>query len=116
MKAFRTASFAAILAVCGGSASAGPVTDAVHFAPSPSDFTRGFLRFLEAVNERGKGVVRLEVRSGPEVVPGPQIGTAPEAGLVDMIQRPAGLYLERVPEGEGFAGTSFPPMEARAVP
>jgi TRAP-type C4-dicarboxylate transport system substrate-binding protein len=113
MKAFRSATFAAILAVFGGAASAEQVITAVHFAPGPSDFTQEFLRFVEAVNERGKGVVRIDVRGGPEVVPNPQLGTAQQSGLVDMLHAPAGLYLELVPEGEVLAASSLPPMEAR---
>jgi TRAP-type C4-dicarboxylate transport system substrate-binding protein len=113
MKAFRTATFAAIFAAFGGAASAEQVITAVHFAPGPSDFTQEFLRYVEAVNERGKGVVRIDVRGGPEVVPNPQLGTTQQSGLIDMIHTPAGLYLELVPEGEVLSASSLPPMEAR---
>lgn len=113
MKSLRYAAFAAMLSVCGQTALAEDVINAVHFAPGPSDFTQEFLRFVDAVNERGKGVVRIDVKGGPEVIPNPQLGTAQQNGLIDMIHTPAGLYLEIVPEGEVLAASSLPPAEAR---
>lgn len=105
---------AALLAVGAQSATAEDVINAVHFAPAPSDFTQEFLKFVEAVNERGEGVVRIDVRGGPEVIPNPQLGTAQQSGLIDMLHTPAGLYLEIVPEGEAFAASTIAPSELRA--
>jgi TRAP-type C4-dicarboxylate transport system substrate-binding protein len=110
----RPAALAAVLAFGGHAATAEDVINAVHFAPAPSDFTQEFLRFVEAVNERGQGVVRIDVKGGPEVIPNPQLGTAQQSGLIDMLHTPAGLYLELVPEGEVLAASSLPPAEARA--
>ncbi|MFN3938858.1 MAG: hypothetical protein ACK4KW_14940 [Gemmobacter sp.] len=91
MRIFRAAALAATFGLSGGAALAEDVINAVHFAPGPSDFTQEFLRFVEAVNERGKGVVRIDVRGGPEVIPNPQLGTAQQSGLIDMLHTPAGL-------------------------
>lgn len=113
MRKLKVAAFAAVLSAFGGVASAQDVINAVHFAPTPSDFTQEFLRFVEAVNERGEGVVRIDVRGGPEVIPNPQLGTAQQAGLIDMIHTPAGLYLELVPEGEVLSASTLSPMDAR---
>jgi len=113
MKHLRITALAALLAVLGTAAKAEDVINAVHFAPAPSDFTQEFLRFVEAVNERGKGVVRIDVKGGPEVIPNPQLGTAQQSGLIDMLHTPAGLYLEIVPEGEVLSASSLPPAEAR---
>lgn len=114
MKTLRSAALAALLAVGAQSATAEDVINAVHFAPAPSDFTQEFLKFVEAVNERGEGVVRIDVRGGPEVIPNPQLGTAQQSGLIDMLHTPAGLYLEIVPEGEAFAASTIAPSELRA--
>jgi TRAP-type C4-dicarboxylate transport system substrate-binding protein len=113
MRSLRSVAVAALMAVWGQTALAEDVINAVHFAPGPSDFTKEFLRFVEAVNERGKGVVRIDVKGGPEIIPNPQLGTAQQSGLIDMIHTPAGLYLEIVPEGEVLAASSLPPAEAR---
>lgn len=113
MKTLRSAALAALLAVGGQTALAQDVINAVHFAPGPSDFTQEFLRFVDAVNERGEGVVRIDVRGGPEVIPNPQLGTAQQNGLIDMLHTPAGLYLEIVPEGEVLSASTLPPADAR---
>lgn len=113
MKYLRSAALAAILALYGQTAAAEDVINAVHFAPAPSDFTQEFLGFVAAVNERGKGIVRIDVKGGPEVIPNPQLGTAQQSGLIDMLHTPAGLYLELVPEGEVLAASSVTPAEAR---
>lgn len=113
MNKLKSVAFAAMLSVFGTAATAEDVINAVHFAPGPSDFTKEFMGFVAAVNERGKGVVRIDVKGGPEVIPNPQLGTAQQSGLIDMIHTPAGLYLELVPEGEVLAASSLPPMDAR---
>jgi TRAP-type C4-dicarboxylate transport system substrate-binding protein len=113
MNALKSVAFAAFTSVFATAAIAEDVINAVHFTPVTTDFTKEFLSFVEAVNERGKGVVRIDVKGGPEVIPNPQLGTAQQSGLIDMIQTPAGLYLELVPEGEVLSAASITPAEAR---
>jgi TRAP-type transport system periplasmic protein len=113
MNKLKSVAFAALMAMAGNAAYAEDVINAVHFAPGPSDFTKEFMGFVAAVNERGKGVVRIDVKGGPEVIPNPQLGTAQQSGLIDMIHTPAGLYLELVPEGEVLSASTLPPAEAR---
>lgn len=113
MKFMRSAALAATLAFAAQSAAAEDVINALHFTPASTDFSQEFLRFVEEVNTRGEGIVRIDVRGGPEVIPSTQLGTAQETGLIDMIHNPAGLYLEMVPEGEVLSAGSVTPMEAR---
>ena len=113
MKFLYSAALAATLALTAQTAVAEDVINAVHFTPASTDFSQEFLRFVEAVNTRGEGIVRIDVRGGPEVIPSPQLGTAQQSGLIDMIHNPAGLYLELVPEGEVLSAGSVSPMEAR---
>ncbi len=114
MKFLKPAAFAAMMAVFGTAATAEDVINAVHFTPSQNGFAQSFFRFVEKLNARGKGVVQINVRGGPEVVPNPQLGTAQQSGLIDMINTPAGLYLELVPEGEAFSASTLAPWEHRA--
>lgn len=98
-----------------GRASAQEVTlNAVHFTPAQVSYAKSFLAFVAKVNERGKGIVQIKVRGGPEILPLGQLGDAQKSGLVDMINCPAGPYLNLVPEGEVFAATSKTPAELRA--
>lgn len=96
-----------------GAAQAEDVINAVHFTPAQNGYAKSFLKFVEKVNEKGKGVVKIVVRGGPEVIPYPQLGTAQKSGLIDMINAPAGAYLEMVPEGEVFSASTLTPWEAR---
>ncbi len=106
--------FAGLVAVIAGSAAAQEVVlNAVHFTPTQNGYAQSFLRFVEKVNERGKGVVQIQVRGGPEVIPPNQQGAAQKNGLIDMINCPPGLYLELVPEGEVFSSSTKSPQEIR---
>lgn len=113
MNKLKSVAFAAMLSVFGTAATAEDVINAVHFTPVTTDMTKEFLAYVDAVNTRGKGIVRIDVKGGPEVIPNPQLGTAQQSGLIDMIHTPAGLYLELVPEGEVLAASNLPPAEAR---
>lgn len=87
--------------------------NAVHFTPAQVSYARSFLKYVDKVNQRGKGVVQIRVRGGPEVVPFTQLGEAVKNGVVDMVNCPAGPMLNLVPEGEVFSATSRKPWELR---
>ena len=116
MQFFSKTCVAAILLLAAGvPAMAEEVTiNAVHFTPAQNSYAKSFLRYVELVNTRGKGVVRIQVRGGPEVVPPLQLGEAQKNGLIDMINAAPGLYLNIVPEGEVFSATAKKPWELRA--
>jgi TRAP-type C4-dicarboxylate transport system substrate-binding protein len=96
-------------------ASAQEVTiNAVHFTPAQVSYAKSFLKFVDTVNQRGKGIIQIKVRGGPEIMPLAQLGEAQKSGLIDMINCPAGPYLNLVPEGEVFAATTKKPWELRA--
>lgn len=109
-KALALISFIGTLA---GTAHAEDIINAVHFTPAQNGYAKSFLKFVDMVNEKGKGVVKIVVRGGPEVIPYPQLGTAQKSGLIDMINAPAGAYLEMVPEGEVFSASTITPWDAR---
>lgn len=88
--------------------------NAVHFTPAQVGYAKSFLTYVAKVNERGKGVVQIKVRGGPEIMPLGQLGEAQKNGVIDMVNCPAGPYLNLVPEGEVFAATTKKPWELRA--
>lgn len=90
------------------------VINAVHFTPAQNSYAQSFLKYVNLVNARGKGVVQIQVRGGPEVMPPLQLGEAQKNGLIDMINAAPGLYLNIVPEGEVFSATSKKPWDLRA--
>ncbi|WP_167784610.1 TRAP transporter substrate-binding protein DctP [Ramlibacter rhizophilus] len=89
------------------------VINAVHFTPAQNGYAKSFLKYVDLVNTRGKGVVRIQVRGGPEVMPVMQLGEAQKNGLIDMLDAPPGFYLNLIPEGEVFSATRKKPWELR---
>ncbi len=116
MRFFKAIAFATLMSgLAGAAAQAEDVINAVHFTPAQNGYAKSFLKFVEKVNEKGKGVVKINVRGGPEVIPYPQLGTAQKSGLIDMLNAPAGAYLEMVPEGEVFSASTLTPWDARST-
>lgn len=116
MKLFLTRSIAAVAMACAAlpALAQEAVINAVHFTPAQNSYAKSFLKYVEAVNEKGKGVVRIQVRGGPEVMPPLQLGEAQKNGVIDMVNAAPGLYLNIVPEGEVFSATSKKPWDLRA--
>jgi TRAP-type C4-dicarboxylate transport system substrate-binding protein len=100
--------------VLGSSPSgAEEVLKAVTAFPKPLDFTQSFLRYVETVNAAGKGVVRIQVMGGPEVIPPPEQGDAVRRGVVDMQYGPGTYYLGTVPEVDAMVGSNRTAVETR---
>ena len=116
MTSLLTRSAAVLALLCSALAAMADeaVINAVHFTPAQNSYAKSFQKFVDLVNERGKGVVRIQVRGGPEVMPPLQLGEAQKSGLIDMLDAAPGLYLNLVPEGEVFSATSKKPWELRA--
>jgi TRAP-type C4-dicarboxylate transport system substrate-binding protein len=88
--------------------------NAVFFTPAQVSYAKSFMNYVTKVNQRGKGVIQIKVRGGPEIMPLGQLGEAQKNGVIDMINCPAGPYLNLVPEGEVFSATTKKPWELRA--
>ncbi|WP_158243142.1 TRAP transporter substrate-binding protein DctP [Acidimangrovimonas sediminis] len=108
------AALSGLVALGGPALAAEQTINAVTFVPAQNSFAVSFMKFVKEVNEKGKGIVHINVRGGPEVIPSGQQGDAQKSGLIDMIETPAGLYLNLVPEGEAFAASTKSPEAVRA--
>lgn len=106
---------ATLMAVSASAAAAEDLIRAVTFTPAQVSFSRNFMDFVDLVNERGEGVVQIQVIGGPETIPQERMGEAQKNGIADMFLLPAGLYLNLIPEGEAFAGSNINPMDLRAA-
>jgi TRAP-type transport system periplasmic protein len=86
---------------------------AVHaFSPSLI-YTQSFLDFVKKVNERGAGVVQIDVRGGPEVIGLPQQPDAVRNGVVDMAYTAASFYAGSVPERDALVASNANAIHAR---
>ena len=115
---FRVIAAAAIGSVALGHTGpllAGEVTlKAVTFLPKQVIYTKSFMKFVDKVNERGEGMVKIRVLGGPEVTPQRELGQALKNGLVDMVNIAPGLFLNIMPEGDAIAGSNVSAPEQRA--
>ncbi|MDQ1849798.1 TRAP transporter substrate-binding protein DctP [Gemmobacter fulvus] len=104
----------AVGALSGTAALAEDVLRSLTAFPSSDNTTQFYSRFAEAVNERGEGVVRIDVVGGPEIVPGMQQIEAVGRGVIDMTFGPISYALGSMPEADAWVGSDLEPTVSRA--
>ena len=106
---------AAGLAIGGsGSSRAETVLKAVAAFPKTNAQTISFLKFIDYVNGKDKGILHIDYLGGPEVTPAKTQPIALRNGLFDLLFGPPAYYLGLFPEGDAMDGLKSPP-ESRAV-
>ncbi|MBM4195796.1 MAG: hypothetical protein FJ197_01675 [Gammaproteobacteria bacterium] len=80
---------------------------------SRQNFTADFLRYVDAVNAAGRGVVRIDFLGGPEVIPEQQMLYALRRGAIDMVFGGMTYFLGQLPEGDAIYGATISPEQAR---
>ena len=110
----KLAGAAAALAMTATSAMAQDKVSAVHAFPDFLIYTKTFLAMVDEINERGKGIVQIEVRGGPEAIGMFQQPAAVRDGIVDMVHTPGSFYGANVPEIDAMVAATVTPLEARA--
>jgi TRAP-type C4-dicarboxylate transport system substrate-binding protein len=100
-------------ALVAAPAAAEDVLTAVHAFPKTLIYTESFLEFVDKVNERGEGVVRIEVRGGPEAIGMFQQPEAVRNGVVDMAYTPGSFYAGMLPEKDALVASNITAAEAR---
>jgi TRAP-type C4-dicarboxylate transport system substrate-binding protein len=95
----------AALAVIGqsGVAAAQEITlrGVTSFAEKTT-YSRGFERFIERVNEAGKGVIRINYIGGPKAMPPFEVGNALKNGVVDIANVTGAFYTNVMPEADAW--------------
>lgn len=87
---------------------------AVHAFPPFLVYTKTFLAMVEDINAKGKGVLEITVRGGPEAIGMFQQPNAVSTGVVDMVHTPGSFYGAEVPEIDAMVGAGKTPLEVRA--
>lgn len=108
--------FGGILATTAlaGGAYAQETLTAVHAFPESLIYTKSFLEFVDKVNTAGEGVVRIDVRGGPEAIGMFQQPDAVRAGVVDMVYTPGSFYAGALPEKDALVTSNKVAAEVRA--
>lgn len=77
-------------------------------------FTKDFVEnFVEPLNERGKGVIKVNLVGGPEVTPPGNSGKALERGIFDMLFGPVSYFQDIAPEATALQGSTLTPAQMR---
>jgi len=72
-----------------------------------------FERFVEKVNEEGKGLVRINLIGGPSAIPPFEVGNSLMSGVIDMGYVTSAFYSNLLPEGAALRLTERPMEELR---
>jgi TRAP-type C4-dicarboxylate transport system substrate-binding protein len=78
------------------------------------NFTALFMKYVDAVNQAGKGVVQIKFLGGPEVIPQRQMLYALRRGVIDLAFGGITYYRGVLPEGDAMFAATINPMQARA--
>ena len=113
MKVQLLAGLVAGATMIGATAKATETISAVHAFPETLIYTKSFLSFVDKVNEAGEGVVKIEVRGGPEAIGMFQQPDAVRDGIVDMVYTPGSFYGGSLPEKDAMVASNLTAIETR---
>ncbi|MBM3527701.1 MAG: ABC transporter substrate-binding protein [Alphaproteobacteria bacterium] len=109
-----TAMAAAALMMSAAAAQAQEVTlRAVSSFAEKTQFSKNFERFIDRVNETGKGQVKINYIGGPRAMPPFEVGNAVRTKVVDIANVTGAFYTNLMPEADGFKLVSKPMSEQR---
>ena len=100
-------------ALFASAANAQDTITAVHAFPKTLIYTKSFLSFVDKVNDAGKGVVKIDVRGGPEAIGMFQQPDAVRDGVVDMVYTPGSFYGGALPEKDAMVASNLTAVETR---
>jgi TRAP-type C4-dicarboxylate transport system substrate-binding protein len=86
---------------------------AVSSFAEKTQFSRNFERFIDRVNETGKGQVKINYIGGPRAMPPFEVGNAVRTKVVDIANVTGAFYTNLMPESDGFKLISKPMSEQR---
>lgn len=100
-------------ALVAAAAHAEDTISAVHAFPETLIYTKSFLEFVDKVNAAGEGVVRIDVRGGPEAIGMFQQPDAVRDGIVDMVYTPGSFYGGTIPEKDAMVASNLTAVDTR---
>lgn len=102
-----------VLTTAGGAGAAESLT-LVHPFPGFLVYTKSCKAMVADINSASKGVLRVDVRGGPEAIKMFQQAPAVRDGIVDLSCVPAAFYAAAVPENEAISTSNVSPSHVRA--
>lgn len=112
--AIRTAVAVALVAGAGAAPAQEVTLSAVSAFAEGTTFSANFERFIEKLNEIGKGVVQIDYKGGGGKVMDPfQLGDAVRTGVVDIANLPGAFYTKLMPEADAIKLSDYNIREER---
>jgi TRAP-type C4-dicarboxylate transport system substrate-binding protein len=109
-----TALLAALLALNAAAVEAQEVTlKAVTSFAEKTTYSRPFERFIERVNQDGKGLIQINYIGGPKAMPPFEVGNALKGGVIDIANVTGAFYTNVIPEADAWKLTERPMTELR---
>ena len=112
MRSIMIAGFTAVLAASPTVAQEITLRAVSSFAEG-TEFSKNFERFVEKVNNDGKGIVKINYIGGPRAVPPFEVGNAVRTRVVDIANVTGAYYTNLMPEADGFKLNGKPMSEQR---
>ncbi len=78
-----------------------------------TEFSKNFERFIEKVNNDGKGIIKINYIGGPRAMPPFEVGNAVRTRVVDIANVTGAFYTNLMPEADGFKLNGKPMSEQR---
>jgi TRAP-type transport system periplasmic protein len=104
----------ALFALAANAAGAQEVTlRAVTSFAEKTQFSKNFERFIDRVNETGKGQVKINYIGGPRAMPPFEVGNAVRTKVVDIANVTGAFYTNLMPEADGLKLIGKPMSEQR---
>ena len=76
-------------------------------------YSRPFERFINRVNEDGRGILRINYIGGPKAMPPFEVGNALKGGVIDIANAAGAFYTNVMPEADAWKLTERPMAELR---
>jgi TRAP-type C4-dicarboxylate transport system substrate-binding protein len=106
--------FVIAILVCAKTATAEEVTlKAISAFSEQTTYSRGIERFIERVNNAGKGLFQINYIGGPKAMPPFEVGNALKNGVVDIANTTGAFYTNLMPEADAWKLTQRPMAELR---
>ena len=105
---------AAAFALTAQAATADEITlKAITAFAEGTTYSRPFERFIQRVNDSGKGLVRINYIGGPKAMPPFEVGNALKGGVVDIANSTGAFYTNVMAEADAWKLTEHPMAELR---
>lgn len=112
LKALVLAAFVSATAVLPARAQEVTLKAIAGFAEQTT-YTKGFVQFIERVNNAGKGTLKINFIGGPKAMPPFEVGNALKAGVVDIASVTGAFYTNLMPEADAWKLAERPMADLR---